>query len=278
MLAQLERELPVGDFVYEPKWDGFRCLAFGADLRSRHGRPLGRYFPEIVEALQTSGSAFDGELLVAGAEGSDFAALLNRLHPSRSRVEELRRATPASYVVFDLLDEPDRPFAERRSALERLALRPPLSLTPVTSDPAVAREWLKRGKGIDGVVAKRRDQPYQPGRRGWIRSSRSAPRSAWWAASGQCWKRAASPRSCSASTRTACSCTWASPPAFAGSSARRSSRSWFRSRPACAAIPGSTASISAVAPWAGCPAPPAAGWRARWSRTGCRCGRCASAR
>jgi ATP-dependent DNA ligase len=169
MLAQLERELPVGDFVYEPKWDGFRCLAFGADLRSRHGRPLGRYFPEIVEALQPSGPAFDGELLIAGEEGSDFAALLNRLHPSRSRVDELRRQTPATYVVFDLLDEPDRPFAERRAALERLVLRPPLSLTPVTSDPAVARLWLEQGKGIDGVVAKRRDQPYQPGRRGWIK-------------------------------------------------------------------------------------------------------------
>src|SRR3954468_12895189 len=135
MLAQLGRELPVGDYFYEPKWDGFRCLAFGADLRSRHGRPLARYFPEVVEALAGSPHTFDGELLVPSPEGSDFAALMSRLHPSRTRVEELRRTTPARYVVFDLLDDPALPFAERRAALERIELRPPLDLTPATVDP-----------------------------------------------------------------------------------------------------------------------------------------------
>jgi ATP-dependent DNA ligase len=173
MLAQLVRELPLGDYLYEPKWDGFRCLAIcvGAkvDLRSRHGRPLARYFPEIVGPLSEHDAVFDGELMIASAAGSDFAALLNRLHPSAARVEELRQATPANYVIFDLLNDPGRPFADRRRALEMLALRPPLTLTPITRDPAVARGWLYGGKGIDGIVAKRRDQRYEPGRRGWIK-------------------------------------------------------------------------------------------------------------
>ncbi len=102
-------------------------------------------------------------------EGPDFGALLNRVHPSRSRVEELWRATPAQYVVFDLLDGPSLPFAERRATLERIDLRPPILRTPITADPEVARAWLLRGKGIDGVVAKRRDQRYEPGKRGWTK-------------------------------------------------------------------------------------------------------------
>src|SRR5437763_10203356 len=173
MLAQLTRELPLGDYLYEPKWDGFRCIAAcrggEVDLRSRNGRPLARYFPEIVEALSGQQDVFDGELMVPGEEGSDFGALLNRLHPSRTRVEELRRSTPATYVIFDLLTDPGQPFSVRRAALERMQLRPPLVLTPITADPAIALAWLQRGKGIDGIVAKRRDQRYEPGRRGWIK-------------------------------------------------------------------------------------------------------------
>jgi len=173
MLAQLARELPLGDYLYEPKWDGFRCIATCAggevDLRSRNARPLARYFPEIVEPLREHRQVFDGELMVPAVDGSDFGALLNRLHPSRTRVEELRRSTPASYVIFDLLTDPARPFVERRAALERLTLQPPLSLTPITADPAVALRWLEAGKGIDGIIAKRRDQRYEPGRRGWIK-------------------------------------------------------------------------------------------------------------
>src|SRR5512142_1612249 len=110
MLARLARELPVGPYLYEPKWDGFRCLAFvegaSADLRSRHGRPLARYFPELAEALCSVGEArfvLDGEIVVAAGPGLGFPALLSRLHPSASRVERLRRETPASLVAFDLL-------------------------------------------------------------------------------------------------------------------------------------------------------------------------------
>src|SRR5437763_3039530 len=144
MLAQLERELPLGGFLYEPKWDGFRCLASvrngRAHLRSRHGRPFARYFPEIAEALAgLPDCTLDGELLVPAREGSDFAALLNRVHPARARVEELRRATPASYVLFDLLDLEGEDltalaFEERRARLESLDIDPPLTLTPLTGD------------------------------------------------------------------------------------------------------------------------------------------------
>jgi len=173
MLAQLARELPLGEWLYEPKWDGFRCLATcragAVGLESRNGRPLGRYFPEIVEPLREFDAVFDGELIIPVASGSDFAALLNRLHPSASRVDLLRRTTTASYVIFDLPSAGELPFAERRAALERMELRPPLTLTPITGDPALARQWLAAGKGIDGIVAKRRDQPYEPGRRGWIK-------------------------------------------------------------------------------------------------------------
>ena len=129
MLGRLARELPADGFLYEPKWDGFRCLVFrsGAevDLRSRHDRPLARYFPELVEALRTLASdrfVLDGEIVAVTPEGFDFAALLARLHPAASRVERLRRETPAALIAFDLVavgDEDLRevPFAERRARL-----------------------------------------------------------------------------------------------------------------------------------------------------------------
>jgi ATP-dependent DNA ligase len=183
MLARLSRELPVGDYVYEPKWDGFRCLAFrggpaDVDLRSRNQRPLARYFPELVEALRALPPAvLDGEIVVVGRAGFDFAALLSRLHPSASRVERLARETPAAFVAFDLIavgeeDLRPRPFDERRARLEALlaGAPAPLRLTPATHDPAVARGWLQRIRGgIDGVVAKRRDSPYAPGRRAMVK-------------------------------------------------------------------------------------------------------------
>ena len=188
MLAALARELPVGDFVYEPKWDGLRCLAAaGGDgevaLVSRHGRPLARYFPEVVAALRALGRPLmlDGELMIAGAGGFDFAALLVRMHPAKSRVVELARRTPASFVAFDLLaldGEPlaDRPFAQRRARLVELLAdaRGTLVLTPATDDVEIARDWLSRfsGRGLDGVVAKRRDLPYQPGKRAMVKIKR----------------------------------------------------------------------------------------------------------
>ena len=181
MLARLERELPPSGHIYEPKWDGFRAIAFRdgawAELQSRNLNRFGRYFPELVEALlavRDDRFVIDGEIVVAGDPAFDFGALLKRVHPARSRVERLRRETPASFVAFDLLAAGDRdvrrePFVERRRMLEIL-LRdspPPLMLTPATDDPALAATWLTRytGRGVDGVVAKARDLKYEPGKR-----------------------------------------------------------------------------------------------------------------
>ena len=188
MLGKLARELPAGEYLYEPKWDGFRCLVFRAgdevDLRSRHDRPLARYFPELVEAFRSLPAdplVVDGEIVLATAGGFDFSALLARLHPAPSRVERLRRETPAAFVAFDLLaleddDLRERPFAERRSLLERVlaAARAPLFLTPATSDRAVASSWVERfgGTGIDGVVAKHRELRYEPGVRAMLKIKR----------------------------------------------------------------------------------------------------------
>src|SRR5919204_232971 len=165
MLGRLARTLPVDGFVYEPKWDGFRCLAFvapeGIDLRSRNDRPLARYFPELVVALRAlpvDDAVLDGEIVV---EGFDFAALLARLHPAASRAARLARETPARFIAFDVLalageDLRERSFTERRRALaEVLCGAPPaLRLTAATDDAAVARAWLDRyrGGGIDGVM------------------------------------------------------------------------------------------------------------------------------
>jgi ATP-dependent DNA ligase len=183
MLARLARELPLDGYLYEPKWDGFRCLAFrdggAVDLRSRNQRPLDRYFSEIVEALLALPEprfVLDGELVIAGPGGLDFEALLARLHPAASRVERLRRETPASFVAFDLLargdeDLRERPFRERRRLLEELlrAVPPPLLVTPATGEPARAAKWLER---FEGVVAKHADLRYEPGRRAMVKVKR----------------------------------------------------------------------------------------------------------
>jgi ATP-dependent DNA ligase len=181
MLAKLSRELPIGDFLYEPKWDGFRCILFrdGDDvvLGSRNERPLTRYFPDIVEAARSQlpqRCVVDCELVIAGPDGLDFDALSQRIHPAASRVSMLARTTPASVVAFDLLavgddDLRDTPFEKRRQRLEEAlgGCEPPVHLTPITSDPKVAREWFERfeGAGLDGVVAKPMGLTYQPGQR-----------------------------------------------------------------------------------------------------------------
>ncbi|HYZ88695.1 MAG TPA: ATP-dependent DNA ligase [Myxococcales bacterium] len=184
MLARLSRELPAGAYFYEPKWDGFRCLAFvssGVDLRSRHQRPLARYFPEVVGALREVGRTefvLDGELVIGGPSGFDFPALLGRLHPAASRVERLAREMPATFVAFDALavsgeDVRERPFETRRAMLEELLGRgkPGVVATPITRELETAQEWLRRfqGKGIDGVVAKHAALLYQPGRRAMVK-------------------------------------------------------------------------------------------------------------
>jgi ATP-dependent DNA ligase len=182
MLAKLSRELPVGDeYVYEPKWDGFRCIVFRdgdeVELGSRNEKPLNRYFPELIESLKANlpeRCVLDGEIVIPGADGLQFDALLNRIHPAASRVKLLAEETPASFVAFDLLalgddDLTDRPFAERRALLEQAlaAAEPPVHLTPATSDPDTARDWFERfeGAGLDGVIAKATDLKYAPDKR-----------------------------------------------------------------------------------------------------------------
>ena len=188
MLARLSRELPAGDYLYEPKWDGFRCLAFregdDIDLRSRNHRPLARYFPELVEALAALDAprfVLDGEIVATRGGRLDFPSLLTRLHPAASRVERLRHEAPAAIVTFDLVacDDEDlraAPFAQRRRTLEAVLAKSsaPLFLTPMTADPTRARHWLRRfdGHGLDGVVAKRSTLRYEPGRRQMVKVKR----------------------------------------------------------------------------------------------------------
>lgn len=182
MLAKLTTGIPEEDgWLYEPKWDGFRCIVFfdGGDpyLQSRDLKPLGRYFPEVVAGLKAGlpgPAVLDGEIVIMGARGLDFDALQLRLHPAESRVRMLAGQTPAAFVAFDLLAEGGTdlmktPFGERRARLERYfdKAAPPAYLTPATTDAATARDWFERfeGAGFDGVIAKRLDGPYLPGKR-----------------------------------------------------------------------------------------------------------------
>jgi ATP-dependent DNA ligase len=186
MLAKVADEIPAGDYLYEPKWDGFRALAFrGAGdevfLQSRDLKPLDRYFPDLHEALADAlppECIVDGEIVIAGPGGLDFDALQLRLHPAASRVAKLVAAQPASFVAFDLLrvggrDVMAEPQAKRRARLEKLLARakPPLYLTPATRSRDEALDWLHRfeGAGLDGVVAKPESAAYQPGVRAMIK-------------------------------------------------------------------------------------------------------------
>jgi ATP-dependent DNA ligase len=187
MLAKLAEELPNGNtFLYEPKWDGFRAIVFRGDngdvfIQSRDLRPLDRYFPEMHDAFTAQlpdGCVIDGELVMPTPAGLDFDALQMRLHPAASRVAKLAKETPASFVAFDLLAVDGRNIMhlaqrERRTRLETLlaAITPPIYLTPMTRDCAVANDWLKQfeGAGLDGVIAKPEDAEYQPGKRAMIK-------------------------------------------------------------------------------------------------------------
>ena len=174
--------LPEGaGWLYEPKWDGFRALVFKSDdeiyLQSRDEKPLGRYFPELLAPLRANlppRCVLDGEIVIATENRLDFEALLLRIHPAKSRVALLAAEKPASYVAWDLLAEGGddlraRPLSERRERLERVlaSAAPPVHVTPLTRDPAVARDWFHRfeGAGLDGVIAKPDDLVYQPGKR-----------------------------------------------------------------------------------------------------------------
>jgi ATP-dependent DNA ligase len=169
-LARSRARLPEGDgWAYEPKWDGFRAVAFvdGKDvfLQSRNGRPLRRYFPEL--RFPAGRYVLDGEIVIFGDNGIQlFDALGQRIHPAKTRIDMLAEQTPARFIAFDLLarDETvllERPFRERRRALEDL-VEEPVNLTPWTADPAEAEPWLR---GAEGVIAKELDAPYRPGER-----------------------------------------------------------------------------------------------------------------
>jgi ATP-dependent DNA ligase len=182
MLAKRVGELPSGgNWVFEPKWDGFRALVFrdGDEIliQSRDEKPLDRYFPELLEPLRSAlppRCVLDGEIVIVRDNGLDFDALQLRLHPAASRVTLLSRQTPSSFVFFDLLCLGDRdlrgePFQSRRHELERLiASAPaPIHLTPATDDRSVASDWFRRfeGAGLDGVIAKPTLGTYEPNKR-----------------------------------------------------------------------------------------------------------------
>jgi ATP-dependent DNA ligase len=207
MLAKVAETIPDGPgFLYEPKWDGFRALVFrdasGLFIQSRDLRPLDRYFPDLHDALLDrlpSSCVLDGEIVIATPRGLDFDALQMRLHPAASRVAKLAAETPASFVAFDVLAMGDedlrgRPMSERRERLERALANamPPLHVTPMTRDVAIAREWLERfeGAGLDGVIAKPLAGTYEPGKRSMIKIKHI--RTADCVVAGFRWHRAAS--------------------------------------------------------------------------------------
>ncbi len=184
MEALSATDLPAGpEWQYEPKWDGFRCLAFRdgdeVDLQSKSSKPLTRYFPELAAALlklEARKFVLDGEIVIPVDGHLSFDELLMRIHPAASRVLKLSQAHPCVFIVFDLLvDEKAKslvtlPLEKRRERLEQLAKssfgeNPSISLSPATDDLATARKWFHMGVGLDGIVAKRKDLPYQTGER-----------------------------------------------------------------------------------------------------------------
>jgi ATP-dependent DNA ligase len=184
MLAKPADEVPDGDgWLYEPKWDGFRCIVFrdGDEvlLASRNERPFNRYFPELIDPIRAQfpdRCVVDGEIVVPVPDGPglDFDALQQRIHPAESRVRRLAAETPSAFIAFDLLALGDRsllavPLAERRALLDDAlaGVESPLHLTPATTDAAIAREWFARfeGAGLDGVLAKPLAGLYTPGER-----------------------------------------------------------------------------------------------------------------
>jgi ATP-dependent DNA ligase len=182
MLSKSRSDLPQGEgWIFEPKWDGFRALVFrdGDEvlIQSRDEKPLGRYFPELEAPLKAQLPArcvVDGELVIASGSALDFEALQMRLHPAASRVKKLAAEIPASIVLWDILCEGDRsllsvPFTARRALLESALAnaRPPIYVTPATTDRVVAQDWFERfeGAGLDGVIVKPAGGFYEPNKR-----------------------------------------------------------------------------------------------------------------
>jgi ATP-dependent DNA ligase len=186
MLATLTRQMPDGEgIIYEPKWDGFRAIVFWdgneMQIQSRDLKPLNRYFPELEEGLRKvlpPRVVVDGEVVITGPNGLEFDSLLLRIHPAESRVRMLAAQTPSSFVAFDLLAQGDgslmdTPFSERRKRLEKLIKRPkpPLYLTPATTDRKLAEQWFEsfEGAGLDGVIAKKASLTYRPNERAMLK-------------------------------------------------------------------------------------------------------------
>ena len=192
MEARIANELPTknGPWQYEPKWDGFRCLAFkgedDVELRAKSGKPLGRYFPELIDTFQSLDArnfVVDGEIVIVIDGRASFDAMQARLHPAESRIRKLSRETPAQLVLFDMLVIPggrsviELPLQDRRAAAEDFiagAKTEVLRLSPATTSVATADKWLKgAGSGsTDGVVAKLLDDPYRPGERAMVKVKR----------------------------------------------------------------------------------------------------------
>jgi ATP-dependent DNA ligase len=186
MLAKPAPGLPDADgWLFEPKWDGFRALVFRSGdevyTQSRDLKPLDRYFPELADPLRAAlpeRCVLDGEVVIARDGSLDFEALLLRIHPAASRVNMLAAESPSSFIAWDLLaiddeDLRETPQGERRSRLEAAlgGVEPPVHLTPATTDHRLAADWFQRfeGAGLDGVIAKRLDAPYQPGKRAMLK-------------------------------------------------------------------------------------------------------------
>jgi DNA ligase D-like protein (predicted polymerase) len=187
MLAKPVKDIPDGDYLFEPKWDGFRSVIFrsgdSVEIGSRNEKPMTRYFPEVVEAVLAQfpdQAVVDGEIVVVGASGDrlDFEALQQRIHPAASRVKKLAAETPAQFVAFDVLslggdDLTSRPFEERRSLLEKAfaGVTAPIHLTRATRDRAVAQEWFEQfeGAGLDGVIAKPLSGTYEQDKRSMLK-------------------------------------------------------------------------------------------------------------
>jgi ATP-dependent DNA ligase len=185
MLCKLEPDIPHGEgWLYEPKWDGFRALVTVSggevSIASRRGQPLARYFPELLEPITKAAGTdvvIDGEIIIAVSNGLDFEALQLRLHPAASRVAKLAEQTPAQLVVFDLLNEDGQdtttlPLWQRRERLQRvITTSQHVVITPQSDDAKTAARWFDayEGAGLDGIIAKRADQPYLPGERGWVK-------------------------------------------------------------------------------------------------------------
>jgi ATP-dependent DNA ligase len=181
MLAKSVPQIPDGALSFEPKWDGFRSIIFRdgdeVEIGSRNGKPMTRYFPEIVEAVKANfpeRCVVDGEIVVIVGERLEFEVLQQRIHPALSRVTRLSKETPATFIGFDLLASGDedyttRPFAQRRELLEQAlaGAAPPIYLTPATTDHSLAEEWFEQfeGAGLDGVVAKPLEGIYEPDKR-----------------------------------------------------------------------------------------------------------------